>query len=353
MLTSLTHAKFAYTTRNVDRSRITGLLTGPRSPRSGDLVLARVERIGQHRRIEQPDGRRAVLFEGDEIVVCYGNRYAPDQFEAEVPPDLGPCHLAAAGGVAAVVTSLHEAMDEPTRIMPLGLLAGPDGRALNLSAFALSAPAVSLRRPAVVAVVGTSMNAGKTTAAANVIRGLAAAGLRVGAAKVTGTGAGGDRWLMHDAGATWALDFTDCGVPTTYQLPHEQVQEIAKTLVHDVAARGAEAIVIEVADGVFQRETERLLVSSSFRGLVDAYVFAAGDAAGAATGVAWLQERALPIVLVAGALTRSPLAVREAAAATDMPVLRSEALADPDALLRAMGIIEFHAPQAEPVLVAA
>ena len=32
MLTSLSHAKFAYTTRNVDRSRITGLLTGPRSP---------------------------------------------------------------------------------------------------------------------------------------------------------------------------------------------------------------------------------------------------------------------------------------------------------------------------------
>jgi hypothetical protein len=352
MLASLTHAKFAYTTRNVDRSRITGLLTGPRSPRSGDLVLARVERLGQHRRIEQPDGRRAVLFAGDEIVVCYGDRYAPDQFEAVVPADLGPCHLAAAGGVAAEVTSLHEAMDEPTRIVPLGLLAGQDGRALNLSAFTLPAPAVPLRRPPVVAVVGTSMNAGKTTAAANVIRGLAAAGLRVGAAKVTGTGAGGDRWLMHDAGATWAMDFTDCGVPTTYRLPHEQVQEVATTLVHDLAARGAEAVVIEVADGVFQRETERLLVSSALRGLVDAYVFAAGDAAGAATGVAWLKERALPIALVAGALTRSPLAMREAAAATDMPVLHSEALADPDALLGAVGIVEIDAPHAEPVLVA-
>jgi hypothetical protein len=338
MLTRLARAKFAYTTRNVDRGRIAGLLTGPCSPRSGDLVLARVEEIGQHRRIELPDGRRAVLFEGDEIVVCYGNRYAPDQFEAQVPEGLGPCHLAAAGGVAAEVTALHEAMDEPTRIVPLGLLAGHDGRPLNLGEFALPAPVTPLRRPPVVAVVGTSMNAGKTTAAAGVIRGLAAAGLRVGAAKVTGTGAGGDRWLMHDAGATWAMDFTDCGVPTTYRLPHEQVQEIATTLADDLAARGAEAIVIEVADGVFQRETERLLDSSAFRGLVDAYVFAAGDAAGAAMGVAWLQERSLPIALVAGALTRSPLAVREAAAATGVPVLHSEALADPGSLLGALPV---------------
>ena len=44
----------------------------------------------------------------------------------------------------------------------------------------------------VLIVAGTAMNAGKTTAAARLIKGLQRAGLRVGAAKVTGTGAGGD-----------------------------------------------------------------------------------------------------------------------------------------------------------------
>jgi hypothetical protein len=37
----------------------------------------------------------------DAIIVAYGHRYAPDQFEAYVPEDLGPCHLVAGGGVAA------------------------------------------------------------------------------------------------------------------------------------------------------------------------------------------------------------------------------------------------------------
>src|SRR3954453_11106294 len=145
-------------------------------------------------------------------------------------------------------------MEQPPQLTPIGLLACADGRPLNLSDFALPVPSAPLRRPPIVAVVGTSMNAGKTTAAASVIRGLAASGRRVGAAKVTGTGAGGDRWLMHDAGATWAMDFTDCGVPSTYRLAHGHVQRIATTLADDLAGRGAEAIVIEVADGVFQRE---------------------------------------------------------------------------------------------------
>jgi len=47
-----------------------------------------------------PNGRRQTLFEGDEIIVAYANRHAPDQFEAEVPDSLSDCHLVASGGVA-------------------------------------------------------------------------------------------------------------------------------------------------------------------------------------------------------------------------------------------------------------
>ena len=54
-------------------------------PQPGDLVLARVTRVGQHQHIEQVTGRRAKLWQDDEIIVAYGNRYAPDQFEAFVP----------------------------------------------------------------------------------------------------------------------------------------------------------------------------------------------------------------------------------------------------------------------------
>src|SRR3954453_9640528 len=108
--------KFAYTTRRVDHGAIAAVVAEDQVPEAGDLVLAEVLALGQHGRIELVDGRRAALFPGDRIVVCYGNRYAPDQFEAHVPASLEPCDLAAAGGIAARVRLQHARMEQPTRI---------------------------------------------------------------------------------------------------------------------------------------------------------------------------------------------------------------------------------------------
>ena len=96
----LAAAKRAFTTRNVDLSAAVRMVRAGRRPEAGDLILARVTQLGQHRRIENVHGRRGDLYVGDEIIVAYGNRYAPDQFEAVVPADLGRVQLVAGGGVA-------------------------------------------------------------------------------------------------------------------------------------------------------------------------------------------------------------------------------------------------------------
>ncbi|MGO2537899.1 MAG: DUF1611 domain-containing protein, partial [Brachybacterium tyrofermentans] len=92
----------AFSTRNVGaflrRAQGIDLLTEGHTPQAGEVVLARVTSIGHHKRLESPVSRRQILFPGDEIVVAYGSRYAADQFLALVPEDLGPLHLAAAGG---------------------------------------------------------------------------------------------------------------------------------------------------------------------------------------------------------------------------------------------------------------
>ena len=102
--------KTPYAARRVPRSACRTLLTGEVTPRVGDLVLVRIDKLGQHKHLELACGRRARLFPGDEVVLAYGNRYAPDQFEAEVPADMGPCHMVAAGGIAARVISKHDRM---------------------------------------------------------------------------------------------------------------------------------------------------------------------------------------------------------------------------------------------------
>jgi len=322
-------AKIAYTPRHVNLGAATMLLVGEHIvPNVGDLVLARVENIGQHAALELTNGRRASLFPGDEIVVCYGNRYAPDQFEAEVPRDLGPCNLVAAGGLAARALSWHTNMKSPTEIRPIGLLADVNGQRINLSCAAVAKLTHPCPLPYTVVVVGTAMNAGKTTTAVNLIRGLTNAGLKVGAAKVTGTGSGKDVWFMGDAGARLALDFTDAGFPSTFRATAAEVEGILVTLTGHLAKAGMDAIVLEIADGLYQAETATLLSSPVFSKTVNDVIFAAGDAMGAAAGVEWLRHKGLPVRAVSGVLTASPLAITEAAKATGLPVFDKRMLRD-------------------------
>ncbi|MDO5629074.1 MAG: hypothetical protein Q4G43_12205 [Mobilicoccus sp.] len=113
------------------------LAGGAIRPRSGDVVLARVAKLGHHRRIEQPNGRKSLLHLGDHVIVSYADRYATDQFESHVPATLGPTALVAGGGIASKVLSRSGAVRAATRIVPVGLVADARGRPLNVADFAL------------------------------------------------------------------------------------------------------------------------------------------------------------------------------------------------------------------------
>lgn len=328
--------KFSYAAAGARRQRIGGLLVGELQPEPGDIVLARVEELGQHHRLELWSGRRARMFPEDEIVLAYGNRYAPDAFEAEIPHDLSPCHLVAAGGIASRMVSRHVNFSEPTEITPIGLLARPDGRRLNLTDWGLGPPPPAEQQPLSIAVIGSAMNAGKTTAAANLVKGLAQAGWRVGAAKVTGTGAGGDVWFLTDAGADPVYDFTSVGLPSTYRAGSASIERALTQLHGHLAAAGVDAMVLEVADGMYQSETAELLRSEAFSRRVDGVIFAANDALSAVAAVDQVRELDLPLVAISGRVTASPLAARETAEATGLPVIDMVGLRDPGELLSVM-----------------
>ena len=325
----LANARWGFTTRRARLPEGLLLLRDGVRPRQGDLVLARVAAVGHHTKLELPEGRRSQLYKGDEIVVTYANRYAPDQFEAEVPGDLDECHLVAAGGIAAKMLSKNARTRNPTRIQPLGLLADLHGRRLNVSDWRIDGRPFPKPLPPVIVVAGTAMNAGKTTAAARLIRGLVCAGKRVGAAKVTGTGAGGDYWQMKDAGACEVVDFTDAGYASTYQLASQEIEKLFLRLLSHLGGLQTDVIVVEVADGVLQAETAGLLASPGFSYYCDKLIFAASDAMGAVAGVQWLQSKGLHVSAVSGTLTASPLAIRETTSALGLPVLSKQVLSDP------------------------
>ncbi len=316
----LTRVKPSFVTRRVNHNHIDGLDPSASNLVSGDLVLARVEVLGQHERIERPDGRRARLFPGDEVLLACGARYAPDQFEADCPTATGPAHLAAAGGIAGIVRTGHDRMKPATLISILGGVCDRDGHRINLRRYGVAVEFRPIDAP-VFAVCGTSMNAGKTHTMASIVRGFALHGKKVAAIKVTGTGAGGDCWHFRDSGAHLVRDFTDAGFATTYGTDVADIFTGAQRLIAEAAAAGADIIVLELADGLFQAETAGLLQLEAFRQLLTGVVFAAGDAMGAEAGAAWLLRAGHELRAISGRLTQSPLAMRELANVVDLPCL--------------------------------
>jgi hypothetical protein len=321
-------AKPSFAVRHVPAGSMRTVISGMVRPRPGDVLLARIARLGQHRRIEQPNGRRATLHVGDEVLVAYGDRYAPDQYEAHVPDDLGKTQLVASGGVAAAAVSRSRDVRNATDLLPIGLVGDEQGRPLNIADFALKPVRPHRERPRTVAVIGTSMNAGKTTTIHFLVHGLSRVGVRAGVTKVTGTGSGNDYWVMLDAGAHRMLDFTDAGLASTYRQPMPRVETVFVQLLDHLTASGTDINFVEIADGIYQRETSRLIESEVFRSRVDAVLFAAPDAMGAAAGVAHLRRLGLNVVAVSGKITRSPLAMREAESAIGLPILGVAELAD-------------------------
>jgi len=332
-ITRIRNASWAFTTRRVTRDSAKILLPLEGVPYAGDLVLATVDFLGQHPGLQLPNGRRKQLFPGDEIVVAYGNRYASNQFEAVIPETLGPCHLVAGGGIASRAVSWHVSMKKgPTLITPIGLLGDLNNNRINLGSYALaSINEITTRLPTAIAVVGTGMDSGKTQSCAFLVRGLISAGLRVGYAKITGTGAGGDTWLLTDAGAYPVLDFTDAGMATTYMITIEQLESLLMTLIGHIAKENVDAMVLEIADGVMQQETAALLKSPVFASLVAGIVMASQDSMGASAGIHFLKNYAKPPVLaISGIISAAPLQVREATIALNLPVYDREGLATPE-----------------------
>jgi dethiobiotin synthetase len=173
------------------------------------------------------------------------------------------------------------------------------------------------------------MDSGKTTIAAFLARGLARAGMRVGYAKLTGTGAGGDMWLLGDAGAAPVLDFTDAGLASTYRVDSRQVERVMLALLAHLDHAGVDVALVEVADGLYQPETAALLRSEHFAESIDGSLFASPDAMGAAAGSELLRQAGLRVLGIGGVLSASPLQQREAIAATRLPVFARADLAEP------------------------
>jgi hypothetical protein len=329
-------AKWSFVTRRVCRDEAVRLTPDTQSVKPGDLVLAEVGRIGNHKRLQLADGRFSPLWPGDRIVVACGDRFAADQFEGDARFEENRADLLAGGGVAGISVSKHDRIGRPTGITVLGCLAGPEGRTINLSDFALEKKA-SGQPDLTFLVLGSGMNAGKTAAAAGIVNGFARRKQRVAAIKATGTGAFGDLQEYEAAGAARVLDFVDAGMASTYRQPLPRVDAAINTLLAHAA--DCDVAVVELADGVSQVETAALLAQPGWAARFDAVILAAPDAMAARGALSWLEAHNIVPLALSGLLTRAPICKAEAAE-TGLPVFDRSELGDPATATALTNMIE-------------
>jgi hypothetical protein len=295
--------------RYVDPRQIRYLLPVDENERwvGGDLLLAEVDgppglvRTIQNTTRRSPlSYRETQLFPGSKLVVVLAPRAGSTTCIARVPGrPVAHLDLHGVGGQAGVIdpASQHSALyaGAPTALSVLARLGDAARRPLSMRDFALTIPPEPRPRaatdPALVLVVGSDMDAGKTTTARRVIYALRAMGHRVAAGKATGVASLGDLTSMYDAGATEVLDFAALGEPATIGLSEGEVRSLFHRIfnhLRDAAGPGG-YVVMEFADGIWYPETRVLLEDPHVRDLVTHLVFACHSILDAENGLGMLR----------------------------------------------------------------
>jgi hypothetical protein len=293
-------------------------------PAAGDVVIGTVARVGHHKVIETADGTERPIAAGDVCAVVLGRRYSTAEFFGALPEELGPgseFDLLNVGGVAGRVVGAMSAASGPTVLVSLGHAVDGSGQKITTFDSPITGESKGARVD-VVLVVGSSMDSGKTTSAARIIRLLTDAGFSVGGGKLTGTSRMKDLFKMKEAGATAVADFLDVGFPSTFGSSIRDLEYIYETLVGYLAGRGVRVVVMEAADGVFQRENGLILSSKRIMGHVKTIVGCAPDSAAVWGMVSYLGEvHHLVLDFVSGIITSSPLFREETAERISIPFL--------------------------------
>jgi hypothetical protein len=213
---------------------------------TGDYVVGRVREPPRgYSDIEVPSGRMVEVAEGMEIVGALGTRHATLEVTGtwEAIGDDGRMEVLTSAGLFGRMTSTSPYAKQLIALDYRGhvLL---DGDKATMRRFVAPAPHRPFAVPTVL-MTGTSMSAGKTTAAKVIIRQLRKAGLRVLGAKLTGAGRYRDILHMADAGANTIFDFVDVGLPSTVY-PEAAYGRIVQELLSKMAAADPDVAVVEI-----------------------------------------------------------------------------------------------------------
>lgn len=307
----------------------------------GYVVAVRVlEDKATYASVEDPSGRMIPLRVGDVLAGTLGSRRALRGYAGEVPRSVAPgdvLHVLNLGGVIGCCTSSHPDLGAPLRVEVLGAvlvfpaLGDRIGRPAHIREHAIPARDTLSCRAPVIYVAGTCMSAGKTAAAAELVRGLTRAGSRVAAAKLTGVALMRDTLAMTDAGAVAAATFNDAGAASTHAGTAAPVARGILSYLDESA--GPDVIVAELGDGILgEYGVQDILRDPELIGAAAAIVMAAPDPVAAWGATTILRDEfGLAVDAITGPITDNEVGRRYVRESLGIPA--HNAIKDPGGLL--------------------
>ncbi|MBL4653706.1 MAG: hypothetical protein JKY53_12725 [Flavobacteriales bacterium] len=302
-------------------------------PKAGDVAVFKVKEIGKHTRIQSVGGNNKYILPGDLIMAAFGNRYATGQMEGHIPKSYqSTYHILGQGGAIGVINSIHKKFEliGPATLSLVGYVVNEEGGVINTKYLNNEISSENFirihRKPKIILSLGTSMDSGKTTSAAYLARGLNLAGKKTIFIKLTGTVFTKDKNFVKDYGARMALDFSDFGFPSTYMCSTPELLQLFDYLLEKVKSYDSEYIIVEIADGLLQRETSALIHDKKFRSKVNVVLFSSADSMGAISGADLLTNLGFTVVGTTGLFTTSPMLIDEVEQQSNYKVLTGEDL---------------------------
>lgn len=258
------------------------------------IVVESLSSAGFRTFVENQQGVDEQIQEGDRFVAVLANRNSGTSESGYVPQEGIEINqdtrlsLLSAGGVVGIQTGIP-GRDKTTTmaLKPLGLISDHKGPVDLVELSGGHDENLNSSSP-IVLVCGTSAEVGKTTTSAALIRVMREQGLKVGGAKIAGTGRMRDILSLRDAGAFPWMDFPDVGLATTYTGP-EKYRSGIYTLINRINSGSPDIIVAEAGGDPIEANIPTFLSNKSLMENVRSIVIVSGDVMGMMGTVSFLR----------------------------------------------------------------
>lgn len=296
--------------------------SNPRIPQFGDVALVEVLEVSDPKIAEHVPGEfidcehapltsltqqriafsSTDLYPGHLMLAVVGTRYALDYLEGVVPSKpVKEMDLFTYSGVVGEVVSRNSLKQHSTRVRVLGYFRNADDDIVNTVDYGakVSQEPFEMDGVKIIMITGGAMETGKTTSGSAITRALSLepANHRVLAAKMTGCGTFRDPGSYSATGAERVLEYGAFGIPSTYTLEKDRViglfWQTCRLLLQEAGTSSDNrpiTLVLEVSDGIGQRESWMLVSEPEIVNRVDHIVCAAADPLSADSGYRLLRR---------------------------------------------------------------